>query len=144
MEPTGLITASARRKLTPSWRWPHFTMTELACRCAGRYCDADYWHDPAFLDGLEALRTAMGAPLVVNSGHRCAQWNAAVGGAPASMHLRVAADIRLAGHDRQLMLRAAMQAGFTGLGLAKTFIHLDQRTRPARWFYPGSRARWQT
>jgi len=119
-------------------------MAELACRCAGRYCDGDYWHDPAFLDGLEALRAAMNAPLRIDSGHRCAQWNAAIGGAPASMHLRIATDIALDGHDRPLILRAALQAGFTGIGLAVSFIHLDRRARPARWFFPASKASWQT
>ena len=144
MQPTGLVTAAARAALMPAWRWPHFSVAELACRCAGRFCDGDYWHDPTFLDGLESLRAAVGGPLIINSGHRCAQWNARVGGAPASMHLTIAADIRLAGHDRHLLRREAERAGFTGLGLAHSFIHLDRRAQPAVWYYPGSKTRWQT
>ncbi|MEM8921607.1 MAG: D-Ala-D-Ala carboxypeptidase family metallohydrolase, partial [Pseudomonadota bacterium] len=73
-----------------SARWPHFHQAELACRCS-RFCGGEYWHDPDFLDALERLRALVGKPLVINSGHRCAQWNAAVGGAPLSMHKSIAA-----------------------------------------------------
>lgn len=135
--------AGAHRSLKRDWRWPHFSIGELACRCGGRFCDGEYWHDPVFLDGLEAVRAAIGRPLVITSGHRCAGWNGAVGGAPLSMHKQIAADIALAGHDRFALLGAAEAAGFTGLGLAKSFLHLDRRARPARWFYPGSKALWK-
>lgn len=126
------------------WHWPHFSIAELACRCGGRFCAGEYWHDPDFLDALEALRAKAGRALVVTSGHRCALWNAAVGGAPASRHKRLAVDIALAGHDRHALLEAAVSLGFTGLGLARTFLHLDRRARPARWFYRGSEPLWQT
>jgi len=125
------------------WRWPHFTPRELACRCSGRFCADAYWHDPEFLDALEALRAAMGRPLVVNSGHRCEGWNTAVGGAAQSMHRTIAVDLTLAGHDRFAMLSAAERLGFAGVGLAKTFIHLDRRPVPARWYYKGSVRSWQ-
>lgn len=125
------------------WRWPHFRVGELACHCGGRFCAGEYWHDPAFLDALEALRTQAGKALFITSGHRCALWNAAVGGAPASQHKRLAVDIALAGHDRHALLEAAISLGFTGLGLARTFLHLDRRARPARWFYHGSESLWQ-
>ena len=125
------------------WRWPNFTPRELACRCGGRFCAGAYWHDTDFLDALEALRAMMGRPLVVNSGHRCEGWNAAVGGAAQSMHLTIAVDLALAGHDRFALLNAAEQLGFTGVGLAKSFIHLDRRAVPARWYYKGSARSWQ-
>ncbi len=122
--------------LTGSWRWPHFTAGELACRCSGRYCDGEYWHDPLFLDALEDLRARAGhSPLVITSGHRCALWNGTVGGAARSMHKTIAADIALRGRDPALMEAAARLAGFTGIGLARNFIHLDRRARPARWTY---------
>ena len=133
----------ARTALASQWRWPHFAVAELACRCGGRFCSGEYWHDAAFLDGLETVRAAMGAPLIIHSGHRCAGWNAAVGGAPLSQHKTIAADIRLAGHDRFALLAAAERAGFTGFGLAGSFLHVDRRARPARWYYRGSERRWK-
>ena len=134
----------AGNRLGARWRWPHFTLAELACRCGGRFCGGAYWHDPVFLDGLEQMRALAGRPLVIASGHRCAGWNAAVGGAPLSRHKQIAADIRLAGHNRFALLAAAEQAGFIGLGLARSFLHVDRRARPARWFYPGSETLWKT
>ncbi|WP_084396210.1 D-Ala-D-Ala carboxypeptidase family metallohydrolase [Henriciella aquimarina] len=137
-------TDRARTALSGHWRWPHFSIGELACHCGGRFCGGEYWHDPAFLDALEALRTEMGGrALVLHSGHRCAGWNAAVGGAPRSQHKQIAADIRIAGHDRFRLLAGAEQTGFTGLGLAKSFLHVDRRARPARWYYPGSETLWK-
>ena len=137
-------TASAARAAIPDWRWPHFSARELSCRCGGRFCQGEYWHDLVFLDALEALRAEAGRPLVINSGHRCALWNAHVGGAPRSLHKTLAVDIRLAGHDRHRLLASAKRLGFTGFGLAHTFLHLDRRGRPALWYYPGSKPRWTT
>lgn len=115
------------------WHRPHFSPRELACRCGGHLCHGEYWHDEGFLDALEALRAAIGRPLVVNSGHRCEQWNASVGGARQSMHRTIAVDLTLTGHDRFALLTAAERLGFSGTGLARTFIHLDRRTVPTRW-----------
>lgn len=129
--------------LDARWRWPHFSVAELGCQCGGRFCGGEYWHAPVFLDALERVRAEMGAPLVIASGHRCPGWNAAAGGAPLSQHKTIAADIRLAGHDRFALLDAAYRAGFTGFGLARSFLHIDRRARPARWFYPGSETLWK-
>ena len=136
--------ANAEAALHADWRWPNFSIAELACRCHGRFCNGQYWHDPAFLDGLQALREQIGTPLIISSGHRCAQWNAAVGGAPLSMHKSIAADISLSGHDRFGLREVAEALGFTGIGLGKKFIHIDQRANPAHWYYKGSYSLWQT
>lgn len=135
-----------------AWRWPHFTARELACKC-GRHCRGEYFHDEAFLDGLEALRTRMMAPLVVNSGRRCALHNAAVGGAALSQHkVGVAADVALAGHDPVRLAKQAAKGGFRGIGFGRSFLHLDARVRPPGWVqawktpnafhYPGAKAAW--
>ncbi len=127
-----------------AWRWPHFSPKELSCRCGGRFCGGEYWHDPEILNGLEGVRASVERSLIVTSGHRCAMWNQLVGGAGRSQHLMVAVDIALVGHDRFALLNAAEAAGFTGIGLARSFIHLDRRVTPARWFYKRSKALWQT
>lgn len=122
------------------WRWSHFSAHELACKCR-RHCHGEYYHDPAFLDALEALRAIVG-PLKINSGHRCKGHNAAVGGARGSMHLRaVAADIALAGHNRKALALAAKKAGFRGIGYGRTFLHVDLGARRA-WTYPGAMPAW--
>lgn len=126
------------------WRWPHFSPRELACHCGGRFCDGEYWHDADFLDALERLRSAVGRPLVIHSGHRCERWNTEIGGAKHSRHRRIAVDIGLGGHDRFALLAAAEALDFTGIGLGRTFLHLDRRASPARWYYKGSRASWRT
>ena len=133
----------ASGELRSVWRWPNFSVAELACRCGGRFCDRAYWHDPVFLDHLQALRDQIGKSLIVNSAHRCPQWNAFIGGAPRSQHKQIAVDIAISGHDRTELLRCSKALGFTGLGLAQTFLHLDRRCQPATWFYPGSEQLWQ-
>jgi len=134
---------AAVSRLGADWRWPHFTIEELACRCAGQFCRGRYWHDEAVLDRLEAMRVSMGGALCVVSGHRCPGWNRQVGGVAGSRHLRLAVDLHLAGHDRHTMLAAAREAGFTGLGLGRDFLHVDRRGRATQWFYPGSKHLWQ-
>lgn len=135
-----------------AWRWPHFSARELACRCGGRHCAGEYFHAPAFLDALESLRAETGA-LTVNSGRRCALHNAAVGGAALSQHkIGIACDLALAGHDPASLARAAVAAGFRGLGFGKSFLHLDARVRPPGWrrlwripnafHYPGAKDPW--
>ena len=133
----------ARDALDATWRWPHFRVAELACRCAGRFCEGEYYHDTEFLDALEALRENRDRALVINSGHRCAQWNAAVGGAPRSMHKTIAVDISLFAQDRIALRDAAMSFNFTGIGMARTFLHLDRRAMPAHWYYKGAHSLWQ-
>ncbi|GAA0566628.1 D-Ala-D-Ala carboxypeptidase family metallohydrolase [Rhizomicrobium electricum] len=113
-----------------SWRWPHVAPDTIACRCCG-----ETFVDPVALDALERLAQSLGENLVVTSGHRCALHNARVGGAPLSRHKRLAFDIALAGHCNAELVAAARAAGFTGFGFGQTFLHLDTRARPARWFY---------
>jgi hypothetical protein len=120
------------------WPWPHFTPKELACPCCGEVC---LWPEP--LDAIERLRVAMAVPLRIDSGHRCALHNARVGGAPLSLHKRLAFDVSLSGHDCGKLFGAARAAGFRGFGFGRTFLHLDTRARPAHWFYgQRSKEKW--
>lgn len=136
---SGLHLVASKMELS-GWRWPHFSAHELACDCH-RHCSGHYYHDPAFLDALEALRTIVG-PLKINSAHRCPHHNAEVGGARASMHMRkIAADIALSGHNRKALNLAARKAGFRGIGYGRTFLHVDLGVRRA-WTYPGAMPAW--
>jgi len=122
---------------TDGWRWPRLRQRDIACRCCG-----EIFIDPAALDALDRLQAALGETLLVTSGHRCALHNARVGGAPLSMHKKLAFDIALGRHDPARLLACARAAGFTGFGFGRTFLHLDTRGRPAHWFY-GQRSKQQ-
>lgn len=127
------------------WRWPHFSPRELACKCGGKYCRGEYFHDADFLDGLEKVRALVAAPMTVTSGHRCERHNDSdqVGGASRSMHkIAVAADISLHGHDPASLARAAVRAGFRGIGFGTSFLHLDMRQHPTAFHYPGGQRAW--
>lgn len=114
-----------------SARWPNFSPDEpqLFCPCCG-----EFFLDTASFDKLQAVRTALGQPLHLNSGHRCPIHNARVGGAPLSQHKHIAFDISLAGHDKKALLEACRNAGFRGFGFYVTFMHVDNRQNPAHWF----------
>jgi hypothetical protein len=69
--------------------------------------------------------------LTINSGCRCPEHNAAVGGSPTSSHLTdgrgcEAADIGVTGsRARYHVLRAAIAVGFTRIGIGRWFVHVD-------------------
>lgn len=138
-----MTTAQGLHIKAPVWtdsekkRWPSFSPTELDCKGSG-----EYWHDARALDMLQAMRDEVGLPLVINSGHRSAAHNARVGGVPNSQHRKWAVDISTNGHDRRKLVRAAIRAGFTGIGFGQTFLHLDPRRVPVAWPYSGSMAPW--
>lgn len=133
----------------PLWdqkRWPNFKPHEFACKCGGRFCQGEFWYDETFFDALQALREDVGKSIWITSGHRCNLWNAAVGGAPMSMHKQIAVDVSLGNHpDRWTLLAKARRHGFNGIGKGRTFLHLDRRTVPATWDYgPRSIEAWKT
>jgi uncharacterized protein YcbK (DUF882 family) len=84
---------------------------------------------------LEAVRAALGAPVIVVSGYRSAAWNKKVGGAKDSYHVRgMAADIKMPGYTPK-EVHAALDKAFPvcGLGLYASFVHVDCRPERARW-----------
>ena len=111
----------------------HFSRKELGCRCCGRL-----QIDSRLLDGLEALRSLAGVPVIVHAGYRCARHNQQVGGVPHSEHLAgEAADISLPGLSLQRMYELALevpQFAAGGIGVYDgNFLHVDVRERTARW-----------
>ncbi|WP_372841028.1 YcbK family protein [Phaeovulum sp.] len=106
-----------------AWLWPNFSPTEIACRGSG----ALKLNSQA-MDKLQALRDALGKPLIVLSGYRSPAHNKAVGGAPASKHMDgTAFDIAMANHDPVAFEEAARKAGFKGFGFypRSGFQHID-------------------
>lgn len=105
----------------------HFTMAEYACDCDG-YCDGfPSPMDPLLLEKVEALRCALGAPVVITSGVRCPERNAEVGGIQGSWHLSGhAADLYCPGIS---YTQVAAQARALGLGVmeypGQQFDHVE-------------------
>lgn len=83
----------------------------------------------SFIDRLHIARLACGVPFMINSGFRTKEHNDSLGdkASPNSAHLRgLAADIACTNsRHRALIVTALIKAGFTRIGIAKTFIHVD-------------------
>ena len=86
------------------------------------------------LQRLQSLRSALGRPVYITSGYRNREHNARVGGSPNSYHLRgMAADIRVPGVSPRDLAAAAREAGFRGIGIYSSFVHVDIRINSAEW-----------
>lgn len=113
----------------------NFTMDELKCKHCGK-CEMQF----DLLNSLQTLRDLFGKPLRISSGYRCEEHNKAVGGAEDSQHTKgVAVDIdtsRMSASDKLNLLELITKVGFTGVGVAKTFFHVDTRkTEKSFWTY---------
>ena len=113
---------------------PHFKVLEFACRDGSDEILLDLALPPV----LEDIRTRCGGhPLVVNSGYRTASYNARVGGAKDSYHMKgMAADVSTAGAGPSVVAEKAELALFSagipgGIALYTSFVHVD--VRPVPW-----------
>lgn len=93
-----------------------------------------------FLDMLDRARSAAGIPFKISSGYRTPEHNRAVGGVANSAHLEgYAADIIcFDSRSRSIILRALVQVGFNRIGVARTFIHVDDdpgKRADVTWLY---------
>ena len=128
---------------------PHFNESELTCRCG---CDRMEFSDRG-IRFLEALRMRVGRAITITSGYRCPKYNDEVSGTgltgphTVTAHHNVTVDVRVSGMPAVDLLHAALNLGFTGIGVkqngthAARFIHLDMITpggrhpRPRVWSY---------
>lgn len=113
----------------------YFKLSEFACKCGRKECDATPMKDE-FLLALDELRDMWGMPMVVTSGQRCKWHNKKEGGALRSQHLYGnAADISVPKSKQKEFVKLARLAGFNGIGWGSTFVHVDMRKVPAEWTY---------
>lgn len=120
----------------------YFDDYEFACSC-GRHAIDDNRHnvldhiiDKRLVDVLDAIRERLGVPLYINSGYRCPEHNAEVGGVSNSQHvLGTAADITYDGIDVDYLAQVAEECGADGIGCYyyQNFVHVDVRGYAARW-----------
>lgn len=94
-----------------------------------------------FLNKLDKLRELMGQPMRVTSGYRSPEYNAKVSntGRTGPHTTGKAADIACSnGQMRHKLVKLACELGFTGIGISKSFVHLDTLEGPHRpniWTY---------
>lgn len=116
----------------------NFTEDEFACHCGSCPQSRDPMVDVGFIMTLQKMRNRYGRPIKISSGVRCVSHNQAVGGSPSSKHLiGIAADLVCSSaSDRYWLLKYAMEAGFTGIGVGRDFLHVDSRDgAPVVWTY---------
>jgi len=102
----------------------YFKREEFDCKETGENEMSD-----RFLSLLDDLRHRCAFPFVINSGFRSVKHSKEVVKDEPGMHTKgEAADIRVSGgRQRYLLVENAMECGFTGIGVGKTFIHVDLR-----------------
>ena len=109
----------------------NFNLREFECPC----CHRVIIHEK-LLRLLVKLRKKIKHPLYINSGYRCKEENIRVGGVPNSYHrMGYAADIRTDHINPIDLVALAMGVGFIGIGLYRTFLHVD--IRPNEHFWEG-------
>ena len=95
--------------------------------------------DLDFLHKLDEARMLAGTPFKITSGYRSEAHNEKVGGVKGSSHTKgCAADIAVnSGLQRSAIVCALIKVGFTRLGIAKTFVHvdLDKSKQNSIWLY---------
>lgn len=83
---------------------------------------------------LQDIRDHFGKPITINSAYRTAAYNKKVGGARYSQHVQgKAADIVISGVTPYEVAKYAESIGAGGIGLYKSFTHVDVRAGKSRW-----------
>ena len=111
----------------------YFHRADFACKHTGKNEIKD-----SFIHSLDQLRYVCGFPLVVTSGYRDKTHPEEIDKAVPGQHNKgVAADVRVSGgKQRRKVVEMAFVVGFTGIGVAKGFVHLDKRSsEPMLWSY---------
>ena len=113
----------------------YFELEDFACHETG-----ENFILPSFVNRLDNLRDVCGFPFIVNSGYRSPKHSAEVSkpaGSRGQHTLGMAADIAVRNAEqRYLIVKHATALNFTGIGIAKSFVHVDTRaTTPVIWTY---------
>ena len=111
----------------------HFAKSEFDCQHTG-----ENRMEQDFLEKIDTLREYCGFPFVITSGYRSPSHPLeAIKEIPGCHAQGVAADIKITNSaHRYTLIRGALEHGFTGIGVAGDFIHVDTRgSVPVIWTY---------
>ena len=115
----------------------YFTLDEFKCQETGEHGIKE-----EFVTALDALRDECRFPFRITSGYRSPRHSieakkVAEGRQPGQHAMGIACDIAVnGGSQRIIIVENALKLGFSGIGVAKTFIHVDIRTTPKMmWCY---------
>lgn len=114
-------------------RFKYFNIKDFDCQETGEN-DIDF----DFVTKLDALREACGFPFIITSGYRSPNHSIEASKDKPGTHAQgIAADIKVSGGSQRMKLvKQALALGFTGVGVAKGFVHVDVRqTMPVLWCY---------
>lgn len=102
----------------------YFKLSEFACKETG-----ENKIDHEFVAALDELRERCNFPFVITSGYRSPKHSVEAAKERPGRHSEgIAADIQVSyGVQRHKVVEHAIDLGFTGIGVAKTFVHVDQR-----------------
>lgn len=110
----------------------HFKVSEFECKCG--QCDIKL--DSELMAVCELIRLRFNQPVIITSGYRCPTHNANVGGAKGSKHMEgIAADIKVKNTSPDTVYSFLDETFPTsyGIGLYKSWVHIDVRPTKARW-----------
>jgi uncharacterized protein YcbK (DUF882 family) len=114
--------------------YKYFSRDEFACQVTGE----NEIEDELIL-ALDELREACGFPFVITSGYRSPQHPIELGKIKPGTHTQgIAADIAVSsGIQRHTIVKKAIELGFSGIGVANGFVHVDVRPTdvPVMWTY---------
>lgn len=112
----------------------YFSRDEFTCQATG-----ENEIDDELIYALDELREHCGFPFVITSGYRSPDHPIELGKQQPGTHAQgIAADIAVSsGLQRYTIVKNAVKLGFTGIGVAGGFVHVDIRATdtPVMWTY---------
>tara|TARA_R100001369_G_scaffold32978_1_gene58007 strand:- start:1474 stop:1833 length:360 start_codon:yes stop_codon:yes gene_type:complete len=117
-----------------SEQFKYFKLSDFDCQQTG-----ENEMSIEFIHKLDKLREACGFPFNITSGYRSPNHIIEKSKKNPGTHAQgIAADIYVSGGRQRMQLVAkAISLGFVGVGVAKTFVHVDVRDdfKPVLWCY---------
>ena len=109
----------------------HFKIKEFRCKDGSD----EIKYSPETVAFLENIRAHFGGKsITINSAYRTATYNKKIGGASKSQHVvGTACDIVISGVTPLAIAQYAEGIGVNGIGVYKTFTHIDSRSGKSRW-----------